>query len=67
MPTTDSNNLLTMDQVLKLTGFKSRTTIYNRLKKHCMPPPCSVGLGQIRWRERDIAEWIDNLRPNAQS
>jgi prophage regulatory protein len=52
MPTTDSNKLLTMDRGLNLTGFKSRTTIYNRLKKSCMPPPCYVGLGQIRWRER---------------
>lgn len=64
MARNDSMNLLTMSQVLQLTGFKSRTTIYNRLKKQCMPQPCSVGLGKIRWREKDIAEWIDNLQPN---
>lgn len=66
MPTHDSINLLTMDQVLKLTGFKSRTTIYNRLKKQCMPQPCSMGLGRIRWREKDIAEWIESLPVNSQ-
>lgn len=59
-----SIKLLTMNQVLKVTGFKSRTTIYNRIKKNCFPPACSIGLGRVRWREQDIAHWADGLPYN---
>ncbi len=58
-----SNNLLTMQQVMNLAGFKSRTTVYRRLQLDCMPQPCQIGLGRLRWRERDITMWVDGLRP----
>ena len=57
----ESNNLLTMKQVMNLAGFRSRTTVYRRLELKCMPQPCQIGLGRLRWRERDIAAWIDGL------
>ena len=57
----ESNNLLTMKQVMNLAGFRSRTTVYRRLELKCMPQPCQLGLGRLRWRERDIAAWIDGL------
>jgi prophage regulatory protein len=56
-----TSNLLTMRQVMTMTGFKSRTTVYRRLASKNLPQPVSVGLGRLRWRERDIAEWVDNL------
>ncbi len=43
-----SIRLLTMKQVLRATGFKSRTTVYNQVNKDCFPKPCSLGLGRIR-------------------
>lgn len=63
MQSHDSNNLLTMKQVMYLAGFKSRTTVYRRMQLNCMPQPCQIGLGRLRWRERDIAVWVDGLRP----
>ena len=58
-----SPSLLTMKQFMGMIGIKSRTTVYKRLKKQCLPPPCSIGLGRLRWRERDVREWIDGLGP----
>lgn len=61
MQTHETNNLLTMKQVMQIAGFKSRTTIYRRMQLKCMPEPCQIGLGRIRWRERDIATWVAKL------
>jgi prophage regulatory protein len=56
-------SLLTMKQFMEVIGIKSRTTVYKRLKKKCLPQPCSIGLGRLRWRERDVRAWIDSLGP----
>lgn len=48
---------------MNMTGFKSRTTVYRRLASKNLPQPVSVGLGRLRWRERDIADWVDSLEP----
>jgi prophage regulatory protein len=53
-----------MRQVMTMTGFKSRTTVYRRLASKNLPPPVSVGLGRLRWRERDIVDWVDSLEPH---
>lgn len=53
--------LLTQREVMKLTGFRSRTSLYRRSKGGTFPKPVKLGLGQIRWREADIASWIQSL------
>jgi len=53
--------LLTMNEVLKITKIKSRTTVYRRVERTTFPKPCQIGLGRIRWRERDIAQWVNSL------
>ena len=63
MMSLQTSNLLTMRQVMTMTGFKSRTTVYRRLASKNLPPPVSVGLGRLRWRERDIVDWVDGLEP----
>lgn len=62
----ESNNLLTMRQVMLIAGFKSRTTVYRRVasNNNNFPQPVSVGLGRLRWRERDIVDWVDSLEPH---
>ena len=57
----DTIALLTMNQVLQITKIKSRATVYRRLERTAFPKPCQIGLGRIRWRERDIAEWVNSL------
>ena len=61
--TPQTSNLLTMKQVMTMTGFKSRTTVYRRLASKNLPSPVLVGLGRLRWRERDIVNWVDSLEP----
>ena len=61
MEHTETLALLTMKQVLQITKIKSRTTVYRRVARTSFPKPCQIGLGRIRWRERDIAHWIESL------
>lgn len=52
--------LLTADDVLQMTGFKSRTTLWRKVKKGELPAPIKVGASAIRWRACEILEWIDS-------
>lgn len=60
---TDRNQLLTAADVLNLTGFKSRSTLYRRARNGNFPLPCNIGAGQIRWRSGDIEDWLNSLKP----
>jgi prophage regulatory protein len=53
--------LLTCQEVLRLTGIRSRSTIWRRIQKGRFPAPVDLGAGRIRWRSDDIAEWIGSL------
>lgn len=59
----DRDQLLTAIDVLHVTGFKSRTTLYRRAKavNGDFPKPVSIGAGKIRWRSSDIEDWLNNL------
>jgi prophage regulatory protein len=59
----DRDQLLTAIDVLHVTGFKSRTTLYRRAKavNGDFPKPVSIGAGKIRWRSRDIEDWLNSL------
>lgn len=61
MPSPNVDHLLTMKQVMALTGFKSRSTIYGMVERRTLPRPCVVNTRGLRWRESDIREWIDSL------
>jgi prophage regulatory protein len=53
--------LLTAKDVLALTGFKSRTTLYRRARQGRFPSPCTLGANKIRWRASDIHDWMNSL------
>ncbi len=53
--------LLTMRDVLEITKIKSRTTVYRRIRQDSFPKPCRIGLGRIRWRHYDVAQWVKSL------
>lgn len=53
--------LLTCQEVMRLTGIRSRTTIWRRIQKGRFPAPVDLGAGRIRWRAADIAAWISAL------
>ena len=56
MPNTE---LLTCHEVMRLTGIRSRTTIWRRIRRGAFPHPIDIGGGRIRWRSTDIEEWIE--------
>ena len=53
--------LLTCHEVMRLTGIRSRTTIWRRIRKGVFPHPIDIGSGRIRWRSTDIDDWIEAL------
>lgn len=59
----DRDQLLTVAEVLKITGFKSRTTLYRRARNGRFPCPCHIGAGKIRWRSGDVEGWLSSLQP----
>ncbi|WP_353229327.1 AlpA family phage regulatory protein [Novosphingobium sp.] len=54
--------LLTCQDVMKITGIRSRTTIWRRVQAGDFPSPIDFGAGRIRWHALEITEWV-NSRP----
>ena len=38
----------------------SRTTLHRMVKAGSFPPPVQMGQRAVRWREREIAEWLES-------
>ena len=54
------SGLLTTRETIALVRL-SRTSLYRMSRQGRFPPPCSVGNGQIRWREDDVRAWMAAL------
>jgi prophage regulatory protein len=55
------NELLTCAEVMRLTGIRSRTTVWRRIQSKAFPAPVDIGAGRIRWRSIDVSAWINSL------
>jgi len=53
--------LLTIDDVMRLTGYKSRSSIYRLVRQKRCPPPVVIGGGRVRWRAGEIEHWLQCL------
>jgi prophage regulatory protein len=60
----ERTQLLTVSDVLGLTGYKSRSSLYRLMDKKMIPNPISIGGGRIRWRSGDIEDWLKSLPPH---
>ncbi|MBS0980751.1 helix-turn-helix transcriptional regulator [Acetobacter thailandicus] len=58
---TPNTLLLTIDDVLRMTGYRSRSSIYRLMKRSQIPLPIMVGGGRVRWRSGDIEHWLKSL------
>lgn len=56
-----STFLLTINDVMKATGYKSRSTIYRLIHQNRCPLPVVIGGGRVRWRAGDIEHWLQEL------
>jgi len=54
------DRLLRRPEVEARTGL-SRSTIYLWLKQGKFPKPVKIGARVVAWRDRDIADWMDQL------
>ena len=55
------DRLLTVKDVLALTGYRSRTTLWRKVKAGGFPPPRKDGSASVRWRASDVKGWIERL------
>ncbi len=55
----ENDRLLTRAAVLELTGF-SYNTIWKYMRADKFPRSLAV-FGRVRWREREITSWLENL------
>ena len=61
MPSPDHTALLTIADVMAMTGYKSRSSLYRLMKQQKCPCPIIIGGNQLRWRAVDIEEWLSSL------
>jgi prophage regulatory protein len=57
----EQTSLLRIGDVLLMTGYKSRSSLYRLIKQQKCPSPIVIGGNQIRWRSGDIEDWLNNL------
>ena len=62
MDDNSDDTLLTQRQVLAMTGYRSRTSLYRRTKAGTFPKPTQIPAGGIRWRKSELLNWIRSLQ-----
>ena len=60
---TEHNRLLRRKEVEALTAL-SRSSLYRKMREGTFPEPIRVGSRAVRWRERELADWLAG-RPRA--
>jgi prophage regulatory protein len=61
MPQIEQTALLRIGDVLHLSGYRSRSSLYRLIRQHKCPSPVVIGGNQIRWRSGDIEDWLNSL------
>ncbi|MCH7822515.1 MAG: AlpA family phage regulatory protein [Proteobacteria bacterium] len=51
--------LLRISDVVAVTGFE-RAWLYHLINRNKFPRQVKVGKRAVRWRESEVAEWIDS-------
>ena len=59
------DRLLRRREVERITGL-SRSSIYRQMQAGDLPRPLRVGPSAVRWKQSDIAAWLES-RPVAES
>lgn len=57
----DEHTLLEMKDVLKITGYKSATSIENKIRQGVFPLPVQPDRKRY-WILSEVEEWIDELK-----
>lgn len=54
------HGLLRIDTVMRLTGLRSRTSVYALVRAGELPPPVKIGRRASAWRAEDVVRFIDS-------
>ncbi|MEL6827240.1 MAG: AlpA family phage regulatory protein [Pseudomonadota bacterium] len=57
----ETTKLITVKEVLKKTGYKSRTTLWRRVRAGNFPKPIALSPHATRWKEQEVEDWIAAL------
>ena len=57
----ETTKLITVKEVLQITGYKSRTTLWRRVRAGEFPKPIALSQHATRWKKQEIEEWISAL------
>ncbi len=52
--------LLTTKEVLSMTGYRSRATLWRKVRGRVFPAPVKLHGNALRWKEEDIQDWIED-------
>ena len=58
---TEQTKLLTAKQVLEMTGYRSRTTLWRRVRAGDFPTPIALSANATRWKRAEIEAWLAAL------
>jgi len=50
--------LMTANEVLAVTGYRSRTTLWRKVKAERFPAPIKLGGTAVRWKRGEVEAWI---------
>ena len=53
--------LITARQVLDITGYRSRTTLWRKVRAKVFPAPLKLPGDAVRWREEEVQAWINSF------
>ena len=53
-----STILITMEDVMEITGYKSRESIYKRIRNGSFCQPIEVGGGRLRFVLSEVQTWV---------
>ncbi len=52
------DRLMTAQEVLAVTGYRSRTTLWRKVKAERFPAPIKLGGTAVRWKRGEVEAWI---------
>lgn len=53
--------LITVKDVLQMTGYKSRSTFWRRVRSEDFPRPIALSRHATRWKSSEVEAWINTL------
>lgn len=56
-----NQTLLSYKDVLSITGYRSKVTIWRKVNNRTFPSPVRLSTHAIRWRKSDVDAWLDGL------